>query len=227
MPRTLITGHLGYIGSRLMQRVPAVGTDLNEGNLVNSMLPDAELVYHLAAHASVEQSWIRPLDYMDNLRTTVRLAHAYPDAKIVFANTCSSLNPESSPYGFSKKAAADYLRLFHKNAVVLVFPNIFGGSPRSVVDLFKGKEKVKIYGDGLQVRDYVHVDDIVEALVLAKDWEPGEYFLGSNVGTTVLELAEGKEVEFLPARKEQREVVLKNTSPNWEPRINVHDFLNS
>lgn len=223
----LVTGHKGYIGARLMQRIDANGMDLNDGNLVNVPLPDTELVYHLAAHASVSDSWRRPVDYMDNLRTTVRLVHAYPEAKVIFANTCASLDPESSPYAFSKKAAADYLRLFHQNAVVLVFPNIFGDSPRSVVDKFKGKDKVKIYGDGLQVRDYVHVDDIVGALVLAKDWEPGEYFLGSGIGTTVLELAGDREIEWLPAREEQREVTLENTTPSWKPTINVHDFLNS
>lgn len=225
--RIVITGANGFVGSRLMKRFDAIGLDYSEGNLVNTPLPDADIVYHLAAHASVEQSWKRPVDYMDNLRTTVRLVHAYPDAKIILASSCVNMNPESSPYAFSKRIAADYLKLYHKNYVNLIFPNIYGGSVRSVVDIYKNAEEIKVFGDGLQVRDYVHVDDIVQALVLAKDWDMGEYSLGSGVGTTVLDLATatGKPITMAPARNEQREAVIPNTSPNWKPTISVIDYI--
>lgn len=225
--RILITGAKGYVGSRLLRKVNAFAMDLNDGNLVNAPLPDVDVVYHLAAHASVPESWNRPVDYMDNLRTTVRLVHAYPNAKIILASSCVNENPESSPYAFSKRAAADYLKLYHKNWVNLIFPNIFGDSPRSVVDIFRKAEELTIYGDGEQIRDYVHVDDIVEALVKAKDWDSGEYSLGSGVKTTLLEVATatGKPIKFLEARKEQREAVVPNTTPDWKPTIDVLDFV--
>lgn len=228
--RILVTGAKGFIGSRLVKRLEAeghstLGIDWEHGNLTYASLPDAEVVFHLAAHASVEASWMRPVDYMDNLRTTVRLVHAYPDARIIYASTCSTLNPESSPYAFSKKAAADYVKYYAKDFVTLLFPNIFGDSPRSVVDIFKHRDKVTIFGDGKQIRDYVHVDDIVSGLVKSLCWAKGEYSLGSGVGVSVLELAEGKEIEFAPARKEQREVILSNTTPDWKPTIRVKDFL--
>jgi nucleoside-diphosphate-sugar epimerase len=95
-----------------------------------------------------------------------------------------------------------------------------------VVDIFKNKDEVIIYGDGEQTRDYVHVDDIVSGLYKAQDWEAGEYFLGSGVKTNLLQLAEGKVVHFKPARKEARESVLPNTTPNWKPTINVLDYIN-
>ena len=218
--RILITGGKGYVGSKLANKFDDVYvTDYDDGNLVSCPLPDADIIYHLAAHASVEESWNRPIDYMDNLRTTVRLIRDYPNAKIIYANTCSTLDPSSSPYGFSKWAADEYLQRFHKNWVSLMFPNIFGDSPRSVVDIFKNSDSLTIFGDGLQVRDYVHVDDIVEALVLAKDWDKGQYRLGSNKGVAVCELATatGKRIKFAPAR---------NTTPNWKPKIDVIKFLN-
>lgn len=224
----LITGHKGNIGSKLAALFDSfIGVDNKDGkNILTCELPEnVELIYHLAAHAPVPFSWEDPVRTMENITSTVRLVHRYPSAKIVFASTGASLNPESSPYAFSKWACNEYLRKYHKNVVILYFPNIFG-LPRSVVDIFRGREEVTIYGDGEQVRDYVHVDDIVSALYKAKDWEPGEYYCGSGIGTNLLQLADGKIIKFEPARKEARESVLSNTTPNWKPTINVLEYIN-
>lgn len=225
---TLLTGGRGYIGSRLSKRLPeAKVVDYNDGNLVNAPLPDATVIYHLAAHASVPESWNRPVSYMDNLRTTVRLVHEYPNAKIIMASTCSTKDPSASPYGFSKWVAEEYLKRFHKNYVVTVFPNVFGESPRSVVDIFKNSDRLKVYGDGLNVRDYVHVDDIVEALVQAKEWDTGVYELGSEQAVTTLDLAKatGKPYDHLPAVPEQKDGVIRNTTPSWKPTIDVFEYV--
>lgn len=236
--RILLTGHKGNIGSRLFVRLQGFLDHFNDGeyeiicidtkegkNLLTCELPkDIDVVYHLAAHAPVEYSWKDPVRTMENLTTTVKLVTTYPDAKIIFASTGASFNP-ASPYGFSKWACNEYLKRFHKNSVILYFPNIFG-IPRSVVDIFKGKDEVIIYGDGKQTRDYVHVDDIVIGLDKAFFWDAGEYFMGSTKETSLLELAEGKTVIFKEARKEARESVLPNTTPNWEAVINVMDYIN-
>ncbi len=239
----LVTGHRGFIGSRFLKALglrefAAVlrntmytseikGIDIREGkNLLTCELPkDVDMIIHLAAQTSVEASWHDPVHDMDNLRMVARLVKEYPKAKIIYANSCASLNPKS-PYGFSKRACSDYLKIFHPDYVSLVFPNIYGGSEQSVVDLFKDKEEVTIYGDGTHVRDYVHVNDIVDGILKAMDWECGEYFLGSGIGTTVLELAEGKKINFAPERKEESEIIVQNTTPNWKAIINVLDYIN-
>lgn len=223
----LITGHKGFIGSLLAKKIDNfIGIDIREGRDVLSCLPKRpiDLIFHLAAQSDVMASWDDPVHDMDNIRMTVRLAHLYPEAKIIYANSCASINPES-PYGFSKGASADYLKKFHTNYVNCIFSNIYGPGSRSVVDIFKGKDEVVIYGDGLQTRDYVHVDDIVEGLLKAQDWPVGDYFMGSGISTTVNELAKNKTVTYLPARKEPREVIVPNTTPNWSAKINVHEYL--
>lgn len=219
----LITGHKGNIGSKLALLFDSyTGIDTKDGkNLLTCELPEeVDIIYHLAAHASVQHSWDDPVRTMENISTTVRLATHYPNAKIIFASTGASLQPDSSPYAFSKWACNEYLKKYHQKAVILYFPNIFG-LPKSVVDIFKGKDEVTIYGDGLQTRDYVHVDDIVNGLYKAKDWEPGEYFMGSGRATNLIQLAEGKTVRFKEGRKEARESVLPNTTPDWQPKIDV------
>lgn len=225
----LITGHMGFIGSKLRERLKHLdvkGIDIRDGhNLLTCDLPeDVSLIYHLAAQSDVVASWEDPTHDTDNIRMTVRLVHEYPNAKIVYANSCASID-RVSPYGFSKWASAEYLKRFHKRWVSCVFPNVYGEGSRSVVDLFRGKSEVTVYGDGKQTRDYVHVDDIVTGLVLASEWPVGEYFMGSGESTTVLKLAEGKEVKFAPARKEPYEVSVPNTTPNWKPTIDLFSYL--
>lgn len=227
----LITGHRGFIGSKLTAKLQDefIGIDIKEGRNVLSCLPNPKhnitLIYHLAAQSSVEPSWDDPVHDMDNIRMTARLVHLYPNAKIIYANSCASIHV-SSPYGFSKKASGDYLKAFHKNYVSLVFPNIYGEGSKSVVDIFKGKDEVTIFGDGTHIRDYVHVYDLVEGLLKAQNWPVGEYFMGSGISTSVLELAEGKKINFAPERREDVEVIVPNTTPDWVPKINVLEYLN-
>ena len=228
MANYLVTGSKGFIGNKLTPLLPyAREIDLKDGkNLITCPLPnefDIDVIYHLAAQTSVENSITDPMYEIDSMKMIVRLVQEYPNAKIIFTQSAASLDI-TSPYGFFKKSVADYLKTFHSNYVICTLPNVYGGG-NGVVDIFKGKEVVEIYGDGKQVRDFVHVDDIVKGLILAQDWECGEYLMGSGTGTTVLELAQGKRIKYLPERKEIRESILPNTTPNWEPIIKVKDYL--
>lgn len=222
----LVTGHRGWIGRRLYELVGGTGIDVRDGmNLLTCELPEeVDIIYHLAAQSSVEASWHDPMHDSDNLKMMVRLVHRYPKAKIIYANSAAAID-QKSPYGFSKWASAQYLKRFHNNYVICTLPNVYGEGSHSVVDAFKGEGTVTIYGDGTNVRDYVHVSDIVRGLLLAQDWQVGEYQLGSGIPTSVLELAEGKGKTFGLPRKEAKVSVLVNNTPNWIPTINVMEYL--
>jgi UDP-glucose 4-epimerase len=107
-----------------------------------------------------------------------------------------------SPYGIAKLCAEEYLvgfnRIHGTDHVVARLGNVYG--PRQaasleggVVSIFldrmaRGVEAV-IFGDGLQVRDFVFVGDVVTALIAAASHEGGGVFnVGSGVETTVLGL---------------------------------------
>lgn len=224
----LITGYRGFVGSHLYSHLEGArtGIDVREGyNLLSCDLPKGiTLIYHLASQSSVEASWHDPMHDADNLKMTVRLVHEYPDARIIYTNSAASLD-KTSPYGFSKWAAGEYIKKFHNDYVICTMPNVYGPGSRSVVDIFKGRSVVKIYGDGEQLRDYVHVDDVVKALVKAADWPKGEYSFGTGNVLTVNQLAKGKEVIYEAARREARESVLPNTTPDWKPTIDVTEYL--
>ncbi|MBW3626165.1 MAG: NAD-dependent epimerase/dehydratase family protein [Actinobacteria bacterium] len=107
-----------------------------------------------------------------------------------------------SPYGVAKKAVGDYLyayRALHGlEFVVLALANVYG--PRQdphgeagVVAIFAGKllagEVCTVFGDGRQTRDFVYVDDVVDAFVRAADRGSGLLCnIGTGVETSVLRL---------------------------------------
>jgi UDP-glucose 4-epimerase len=130
-------------------------------------------------------------------------------SKIVFASSGGTIygSPEEfptregapqrpeSPYGVAKKAAGDYLHYYREvrglEYTALALANVYG--PRQnpygeagVVAIFAGKllnhERPTIYGDGDQTRDFVYVDDVVDAFVRATEKGGG---LLMNVGTGV------------------------------------------
>jgi UDP-glucose 4-epimerase len=129
--------------------------------------------------------------------------------KVVFAGSGGTLygEPEElpvreghsqhplSPYGVSKKAVGDYLHYYREiqglDSTVLALANVYG--PRQdphgeagVVAIFAGKflakERATVFGDGSQTRDFVFVDDVVDAFVKAADAGSG---LTLNIGTGV------------------------------------------
>jgi UDP-glucose 4-epimerase len=198
--------------------------------------PDA--VLHLAAQADVRVSVERPdYDADVNVLGTLRILEAARrhGAKVVFSSTGGAIYGECdgpaaedaprrplAPYGTSKLAGEEYLatwnRLYETGHVSLRFGNVYG--PRQephgeagVVAIFMGLlhegGTPKIFGDGTQTRDYVHVGDVASAVLLALDHQGGGvYNVGTGVETSVLELYDAiqravgieREPELAPAR---------------------------
>ena len=130
----------------------------------------------------------------------------------------------TNPYGVSKRSAEDYLaalaELHGLEPVSLRLGNVYG--PRQdphgeagVVAIFCNRlladEPVTIFGDGRQTRDYVFVEDVVDAFIAGGEHPaaPGARLnIGTGVETSVLELYEalravagfGGEPTFAPAR---------------------------
>jgi UDP-glucose 4-epimerase len=156
------------------------------------------------------------------------------DSRVVFASTGGAAygeyeglpvpSPETaetrplSHYGMSKMAGEGYIHLYGRlyaiDGVCLRFGNVYG--PRQdphgeagVVAIFCGKlldgQPPRVFGDGLQTRDYVYVGDVCQAFLLAAAGPAGETInIGAGVEVSVLELIDGLggelTPEFAPAR---------------------------
>ncbi len=142
------------------------------------------------------------------------------DVKIIFASSrlvlgTSQMSPISeihptnplSIYGVHKLAAEKYFFIYHKDygirTVVMRITNPYGPrqqvkhSKYSLVGWFvrlamEGKE-IKIFGDGKQVRNYIYIDDIVEAFIrsgVSSTVDGDKYFLGSHENIEFRKMAE-------------------------------------
>ena len=200
-------------------RLAFVHGDVTDGRLVDALVAGADAVVHLAAETHVDRSIAHAAPFVTTnvLGTQVlldaalrhgtpRLVHVSTDE--VYGSIETGAWDESapvaprSPYSASK-AGADLLALaYHRThgvpVVVSRGANTFGPRqhrekliPRFVTRLLAG-QTVPVYGDGLQVREWIHVDDHARALaLLLAGGRPGEvYHVGGGVELTNLALTE-------------------------------------
>jgi UDP-glucose 4-epimerase len=122
----------------------------------------------------------------------------YGEGRTLPANEDHPVNPES-PYGVSKHTVEHYLHfwnLVHRlDYTALRYPNVYGprqnphgeaGVNAIFIGLMLEGRTPRIFGDGTQVRDYLYVDDVVEANVLALTRGSGRILnLGTGIGVSV------------------------------------------
>ncbi|MDD2777376.1 MAG: NAD-dependent epimerase/dehydratase family protein [Methanocellales archaeon] len=192
------------------------GDILDIEKLRNSM-KGCKSVFHLAAQTKVPESTKDPIaDFKTNSEGTFNVLSVAKEhnAKVVYASTSTVYGAADMPtkeshqlrpasfYGASKAAGDVYCSAFNStfelDTVVLRIFNTYGpGNGKGVMyDLFKKLEldttHLEIIGTGLQEKDYIYIDDTVEAFMTA--YEKGvsgeAYNVGSGVSTTVNEIAE-------------------------------------
>ena len=175
----------------------------------------------------------------------------YGEGRTIPAPEDHPVAPEA-PYGQSKFAAEGYCELFRRlhgtGAISLRYGNVYG--PRQdplgeagVVAIFCGRllegQRPTVFGDGLQTRDYVHVDDVVRAnLAAAESDAAGAFNVGTGIETSVLDLvaalgrfaAAGFDPEHAPERPgEVRRIALDASRAReelgWEATVAVDEGL--
>jgi nucleoside-diphosphate-sugar epimerase len=206
-----------------------------------------------------------------NVNGTLNVLVAARDAKVkrvVFASSCAVYGKSAvlpicedarlepiSPYGLSKQVGEGYGRVFQEmyglEFVSLRYFNVFGprqdpGSPYSgVLSLFNaallGGTQPTIYGDGEQSRDFVYVENVVDAILLAAETK-GAPGLAINIGTgnrctlnqtlALLEQITGRpaRAKYAPPRDgdirdSQADISLAKKALGYQPRIAFDEGL--
>ena len=229
-----------------------------------------DTVFHLAASADVFLSINNPEKVFEiNLLASITLLQACKKVGIdnfAFASTSAvfgepkylpvdehhKTNP-ISPYGLSKLAFEQYLNYFSIDSEISItifrLPNVYGPRQRSDLeggviaifnDLMKKNKLVKIFGDGKQTRDWVYVDDIVNAfyLTLLNHDKFNLCLLGSNTETSLNDLFNclvdsldyKGSPEFCPIRKgDIKKMVMTFDKAeeifNWTPSISLSEGI--
>jgi len=178
------------------------------------------IVFHLAAQVGMASSLKDPSrDGRSNVLGTIRVLEGCKEAgsKLVFSSTSgvygeanggrpiretAPIRP-SSPYGLSKWSAEQYIRHAEKwwgiPYAILRYANVYGpgqtargegGVVACFLERLAAGLPLIVHGDGEQRRDFVHVDDVVEAnLAAIERGEGGTYNVGTGIATSINQLA--------------------------------------
>ncbi|RFF27864.1 MULTISPECIES: NAD-dependent epimerase/dehydratase family protein [unclassified Wenzhouxiangella] len=204
----------------LDRRCKLIAGDILDQELAHAVSRDADIIVHLAANTGVGRSVEDPrLDCHTNVIGTFNYLEAARQNKVsrfVFASSGAPIGEveppiheelaphPASPYGASKLAGEGYCSAykhsFGLDTVILRFGNVYGpGSLHkgSVVAKFirraMNSQPLEIFGDGTQTRDFIYIEDLIEAVLKAatKQGIGGEIFqIATNRETTVGEMTE-------------------------------------
>ena len=241
--------------------------DILDIDLLDGITKDADGVFHQAALASVQDSFDEPDKYhnvnVNGTENILKLSKKY-GFKIVYASSSSVYgNPikipikESdernpiNPYAETKLKKEELATEYSKMGVSVIglrYFNVFGkgqskeyaGVLKLFLERIRDKLPPKINGDGTQFRDFVHVNDVVNANIMSMDSDvTHEFFnVGTNTTTTILNLAKtiiecsGLNIEpiFGPAldgdvHQTKANIDLIKKKIGWEPSIMLVDWI--
>ncbi len=259
----LETGHEDFLNPD----VEFIKGDIRDLKTVEAAVKGCQGIFHLAAQPSVIRSVEDPqYDSEVNITGTLNVLQAAKKekTKVVYSSSCATygdalylpvdenhqLHPKC-PYGASKLAAEkmceSFFYSFGLDTVSLRFFNVYGPKQQDedagVVSIFLrqaiAKKDLTIFGDGEQFRDFVFVEDVVEAMILAFEKNPKERIM--NIGTgkktsvneiadSVLDLQGGVKKSYLPEREGeskgmQADISLVKKELGFEPKVDLKEGI--
>jgi nucleoside-diphosphate-sugar epimerase len=258
--KILITGSSGFVGTYLVKELShdhkiveydlKRGEDVLDNKLLTKKIKGVDLVIHLAAFISAQESWEKPMDYIRNnalgtLSVINRAIKAGVKKLIFFSSAAVKVKP-LTPYAVSKITAEEIVKLYSDkiNTIIVRPENIYGLGQKAnygyvihnFIKAVKSGQKINIFGTGNQSRDFVYIDDVVDFV---------ERAISSKVKSgTIFSLGTGRETKIIDLAKIVMQVVHKKTkinflTPRQEPsassadiktlkplRINVAKFTN-
>ena len=223
-------------------------------NITDYNFINPDVVFHLAAIARIQPSFERPKDYFEvNANGTMKIADwcAKNNVPLIYAGSSSKHNGKlKNPYTFSKDIGEEIIMLYqyHYNlqSTIARFYNVYGphqlleGGYTTLIGRWinniNNNIPCVIYGTGEQRRDFTHVLDIVDALILIMEKQAYgyEFELGRGKNYSVNEVAEMfgiKPTYELPKNGEAKETLNISTKAKsvlgWGPERELLDYIKS
>lgn len=260
MKKILVTGGEGFIGKNLCEALRKQGHNvsiIDTKNPSNSMdirnittLTNFDYIFHLAAISDITSCMTNPKKCLDvNVTGTGALLHSLFLSKFngtfIFASS-SAIYDCANVYAASKRAGEAlcraYFNSFDVDTKIARFFNVYGVNQNpnygAVINNFilaklNGKN-AKIYGDGEQVRDFIHVDDVVTALIsLMETGGSTPYDIGTGIATSINDLASMMDLEVDyensrlgdPYKSVAKDIRRTKLELEWEPKINLEEGI--
>jgi len=252
----------------IRDKINFIKGDILDMDLLEGITKDADGVFHQAALASVQDSFDEPDKYynvnVNGTENILKLSKKY-GFKVVYASSSSVYgNPikipieESdeknpiNPYAETKLKKEELAIKYSEMGVSVIglrYFNVFGkgqskeyaGVLKLFLERIKDKLPPKINGDGTQFRDFVYVEDVVNANIMSMNSDVNHAFfnVGTNTSITILDLAKtiikssGLNLEpiFGPAlegdvQKTKANIDLIKEKIGWKPTIVLEEWIN-
>lgn len=217
-------------------------------------LPAPAAVFHLGEYARIVNSFAEiDMCWESNMLGTkevVKFCHQH-NAKLVYAGSSSKFGNDGqdenlSPYAWTKAKNVEYIRNFADwfglKYVITYFYNVYGpghiryGQYATVIGLFEAQyeagEPLTVVSPGTQTRDFTHVSDIVDGIVLCFEKGSGDgYLLGMGRERSLIDVAGmfGAPIVMVPARRGERvrgqADSTKVRALGWEPKHDLADYV--
>jgi UDP-glucose 4-epimerase len=213
-----------------------------------------DIIYHLGEYSRVEQSFEDIEKVRDfNIKGTFSVLQfcRKTRAKLVYAGSSTKFGDDGSganqsPYAWTKSSNTqlvnNYGDWFDIDYAITYFYNVYGdreistGKYATLIALFKEKLKkgdvLTVVNPGTQRRNFTHVNDIIDGLVLVGKKGVGDGFgIGHQDAFSILEIAKmfDGNIEMIPERKGNRmtaDVITSKTEAlGWKAVISVEDYI--
>ena len=235
--KILLTGHRGFIGSALLERLrknnQVIGFDLKDGADQNLLYCDFkeefDLIIHLAGKSGVRESLKDPAAYWrNNIDASRRLFDRYEDTRILYASSSSAYEPDLNPYAASKYCLEE-LASRYPDTLGMRFHTVYSHDcPRENM-FFNKLLNNELEYTTKHYRDFVHLQDVLDAidLLIKATHVKGTIDIGTGNPVKIRDLA-----PELPIRLNtpgERQFTCANTKKikalGWKPKYTVENFL--
>lgn len=218
-------------------------------------LPKPNAVFHLGEYSRVVQSFDE-FDKcwnfnMNGTKEVVKFA-SFHKAKLVYAASSSKFGNKGedenlSPYSWMKAKNVELIKNYANwydgfEYVITYFYNVYGhgqiktGRYSTVIGIFEDQyekgEPLTVVKPGTQKRDFTHIDDIIEGILVCYEKGNGDgYELGFGRARKIIDVARmfKTKIKLIPARKGERVEGQADYSKvkelGWKPRVDLEDYI--
>ena len=247
----------------VLEKIEFHSIDIRNLEELEEKIKDVDGIFHQAALTDVQESFSKPNEYHDvnviGTKNIFEIAKKYK-IKVVFASSSAiygdskkiPISEENgkkpiSPYGVTKLENETDAERYHKeglNVIGLRYFNIYGKGQNlgyaGVITKFKEKinqnEKIEIFGNGENSRDFIHVDDVakINLIVMNSEEKYGFFNIGTGIETSINNLAKtmidvsGKEIDLFHSEPLEGDIEksvanIQKTKKifNWEYEIDL------
>ncbi len=231
--KILVTGHEGFIGKVLFDRLwhkghELIGLDIRKGDDITKCsleFTDLDLVIHLAGKSGVRESLNNPGDYWTtNVEGTRRIFERFKNLRILYASSSSAYEPTLNPYAASKFIMEQIAPV---NSLGMRFHTVYSDVSR------KGMFLDKLLNNKLEYvtnhsRDFIHIEDLCDAIeILIDSHLNGILDIGTGNSIKVQTLAPGLPIRLNTTheRLHTQANIQKLTNLGFKPKYNIEKFL--